>query len=312
MVSRRLTGGKGERTQASRLLVPHCPARGCGRSQQPGLPGAPCLCVRGFSRVSASAPPSPAGNNSRRLPRAARRSRGTKAALGPRHHVTRALAPRSPGPRQGAASRAREPRGRGWAAEIHLARFRRDKRGSSYFRASPGQLGADQKPQAEETQARGVSAHGGCDPPPQALLCEAGHPLAPGPSCRLPARPPTTCGPRPFQEAGSARPGRTVTRYPSSQPPPPTSPASSLSSHPQRHSTPRNGQLHLSQGRTRKIPMGQKVFADTKNFKKIPKGLDFKEETELVSFSYLPGGVICVGRSRVTPGLNLELNLSAI
>lgn len=48
-----------------------------------------------------------------------------------------------------------------------------------------------------------VSAHGGCDPPPHALRREAGHPLSPGPHCRLP----TPYGPRPSQEAGpSARP----------------------------------------------------------------------------------------------------------
>lgn len=35
--------------------------------------------------------------------------------------------------------------------------------GSSYFRASLGQLGADQKPQAEETLVLWVSAKGGCD-----------------------------------------------------------------------------------------------------------------------------------------------------
>lgn len=35
--------------------------------------------------------------------------------------------------------------------------------GSSYFRASLGQLGADQKPQAEETLALRVSAKGGGD-----------------------------------------------------------------------------------------------------------------------------------------------------
>lgn len=201
--------------------------------------------------------------------------------------------------------------GRGWRERLVLLRIHQSPgvhfsldSGSSYFRASPGQLGADQKPQAEETQALGVSAHGGCEPPPYARRCRAGHLLAPGPSCRLPAHPRTTCGPRPFLEAGSASPGRTVTRY---SPPPPTSPASSLPSHPQRLSTPRNPQLHLSQGGTRKIPVGQKGFADTKNLKKIPKGLDFREETELVSFSYLPSGVICVGGSRITPGLNLEL-----
>ncbi|KAL1786805.1 hypothetical protein HispidOSU_025821 [Sigmodon hispidus] len=42
-------------------------------------------------------------------------------------------------------------------------RFRKDKRGSSYFRASLGQLGTDQKPQAEETLVLWVSAKGGCD-----------------------------------------------------------------------------------------------------------------------------------------------------
>ncbi|KAF3824342.1 hypothetical protein GH733_008627, partial [Mirounga leonina] len=86
-----------------------------------------------------------------------------------------ARARRSPGLPQGAVSSEPEPPGRGQAAGIHLAHFRKDKRGSSYFRASPGQLGADQKPQAEETQARGVSAHGGCDAA-HALRREAGHP----------------------------------------------------------------------------------------------------------------------------------------
>lgn len=43
--------------------------------------------------------------------------------------------------------------------------------GSSYFRASLGQLGADQKPQAEETLALRVSAKGGGDA--QSCACPA-------------------------------------------------------------------------------------------------------------------------------------------
>ncbi|OWJ99909.1 SSFA2 [Cervus elaphus hippelaphus] len=40
--------------------------------------------------------------------------------------------------------------------------------GSAYFGASPGQLGSDQKPQAEETRIRRLSGNGGRDLPPQA------------------------------------------------------------------------------------------------------------------------------------------------
>ncbi|KAI5187672.1 Beta-Adrenergic Receptor Kinase 2 [Manis pentadactyla] len=44
---------------------------------------------------------------------------------------------------------------------MHLEPFRKDKRGSSYFRTSLGQLGSDQKPQAEETRAPRVGANRG-------------------------------------------------------------------------------------------------------------------------------------------------------
>lgn len=45
--------------------------------------------------------------------------------------------------------------------------------GSSYFGASPGQLGSDQKPQAEETRVRKLSGNGGRDLPPRALPRQA-------------------------------------------------------------------------------------------------------------------------------------------
>ncbi|XP_040331400.1 atherin-like [Herpailurus yagouaroundi] len=145
-----------------------------------------------------------------------------RPAPGPRHHVTRALVPRSP-----ACSRAQSAESRsGQAASIHLAHFPKDKRGSSYFRASLGQLGADQKPQAEETQAPGVSAHGGRDPLPQALRREAGHPPPPTPGTpgRLPAPPPDPLQPTALLRGGPrARPRRTETVYPA--PPAPRPPS---------------------------------------------------------------------------------------
>ncbi|EAX11084.1 hCG17447 [Homo sapiens] len=59
----------------------------------------------------------------------------------------RALVPRSPR----LSERPGCGRG-GLALLIHLEHFCKDRRGSSYFRASLGQLGSDQKSQAEETQ----------------------------------------------------------------------------------------------------------------------------------------------------------------
>ncbi|CAI9155838.1 unnamed protein product [Rangifer tarandus platyrhynchus] len=45
--------------------------------------------------------------------------------------------------------------------------------GSAYFGASPGQLGSDQKPQAEETRVRRLTSNGGRDLPPRALPRQA-------------------------------------------------------------------------------------------------------------------------------------------
>lgn len=89
-------------------------------------------------------------------------------------------------------------------------------------------------------------------------------PRAPGPYCRLPAPPSDRWRPTALPRGGPQRPSRTHGGSVSPAPhkrrflPPP--------SHPQRYSTP---QLHLSQDRTRKIPMGLKVFADTQ--KRLPR-----------------------------------------
>lgn len=72
--------------------------------------------------------------------------------------------------------------------------------GSSYFGASPGQLGFDQKPQAEETRARRLRAHGGRDPPPRARRVTSSSrgraaSRRPGPQATQGAHTPPTCGP---------------------------------------------------------------------------------------------------------------------
>lgn len=77
--------------------------------------------------------------------------------------------------------------------------------GSSYFGASPGQLGSDQKPQAEETRVRKLSGNGGRDLPPCALPRQARgsrRPVFPSPGTAAAQQP----RPRARQGAGCPEP----------------------------------------------------------------------------------------------------------
>ncbi|XP_027444769.1 uncharacterized protein LOC113919594 [Zalophus californianus] len=121
------------------------------------------------------------------------------------------------------------------------------------------------------------------------------------PALRVPT---AACRPTALPRGGPQRPS--PTHGGSVSPGPHTRRFLPAPSHPQRYSTP---QLHLSQGRTRQIPMGHKVFADTQ--KKAPKGLGFREGAELVSFLLTCKSNLC-GRKQDNTLLNLELNLNVI
>ncbi|DAA32776.1 TPA: hypothetical protein BOS_1673 [Bos taurus] len=86
---------------------------------------------------------------------AAQRRQGVRH---PQRHVTRARPALPAARRTGACSDPPE-------------HFPKDKRGSSYFGASPGQLGSDQKPQAEETRVRRLRVTEGATCRP--ALCRA-------------------------------------------------------------------------------------------------------------------------------------------
>lgn len=83
--------------------------------------------------------------------------------------------------------------------------------GPSYFGASPGQLGSDQKPQAEETQARRLSAEGAtrrhalCRARPEGTAA-ARPPASPARGARRARRPPNCPAPTPPSPASHAPP----------------------------------------------------------------------------------------------------------